>query len=258
MLKDKTKLIHLIYGCILSALLVAVGIAFIVSCLDIYNSGNKPYTPESVAAHFQRISLLVYITIAFIIGGIILDLALPQEKKRPKAIRDEAEALARLNHKAGTLEGSFFTQAQKERTLRLSLKIGTGAVCALLTIRPLVYFLDQSNFIGEKTDCILKAMTIALIYAGICLALTFLCKMLCSKSIGREIDICKNAIAQSACTPNDATHDDERKEARRILIVRSVIAVLAIVFIVLGIFNGGAEAVLRKANAICMECIGMG
>ena len=41
-------------------------------------------------------------------------------------------------------------------------------------------------------------------------------------------------------------------------VVRTAVLALAVAFIVLGILNGGLEDVLAKANAICMECVGLG
>lgn len=41
-------------------------------------------------------------------------------------------------------------------------------------------------------------------------------------------------------------------------IVRSGLLVVAVVLITVGICNGGAEYVLKKAIAICSECIGLG
>ena len=40
--------------------------------------------------------------------------------------------------------------------------------------------------------------------------------------------------------------------------VRLAVLVLAIVFIVVGIFNGSMSDVLIKASKICTECIGLG
>jgi hypothetical protein len=40
--------------------------------------------------------------------------------------------------------------------------------------------------------------------------------------------------------------------------VRGVVAVLGIVFIIHGIFNGGMADVLKKAINICTQCIGLG
>ena len=44
----------------------------------------------------------------------------------------------------------------------------------------------------------------------------------------------------------------------KINIARISILVIAVVFIITGIFNGGASDVLQKAINICTECIGLG
>ena len=46
--------------------------------------------------------------------------------------------------------------------------------------------------------------------------------------------------------------------AKRLVLVRRVMLVFAIVFVVLGIFNGSMKDVLVKAINICSECIGLG
>ena len=45
---------------------------------------------------------------------------------------------------------------------------------------------------------------------------------------------------------------------RFLLIVRLAIAAVAVLFIVLGMDNGGMAAVLDKAINICSQCIGIG
>lgn len=255
---NKNKCIHLIFGVLLTALLLALGIALIWSCLDIYKSGQHPYTPDSIAAHFQNISLLVYLTVGMIALGIVLNLVLPVNSDKPKAIRDNKETLSRLETKAGELVGDFAQKIEKERKLRFIVRLCTGLAIAFLCIPPLRHFANQENFIGDKTQCVIHAMTIVLVYGGTSLILSFICKVLCGKSINRQIDICKASIASNGANNNVKPVINTDKEAKRIIAIRCVLAVVAITFIALGIFNGGAEAVLNKANAICMECIGMG
>ncbi|MCH5163558.1 MAG: thioredoxin [Clostridiales bacterium] len=43
-----------------------------------------------------------------------------------------------------------------------------------------------------------------------------------------------------------------------LLCTRVSIGVIAISFIIVGATNGGADDVLKKAVAICTECIGLG
>ena len=40
--------------------------------------------------------------------------------------------------------------------------------------------------------------------------------------------------------------------------IRFILAILALLFIILGVMNGGAQDVLIKAINICTECIGLG
>ncbi len=46
--------------------------------------------------------------------------------------------------------------------------------------------------------------------------------------------------------------------AKRLLVIRGVVLIIAVVFIAVGIFNGSARDVLTKAVKICTECIGLG
>ena len=49
-----------------------------------------------------------------------------------------------------------------------------------------------------------------------------------------------------------------QEDGRGLLVLRTAALAVAAAFIVLGILNGGLEDVLTKANAICMECVGLG
>ena len=51
---------------------------------------------------------------------------------------------------------------------------------------------------------------------------------------------------------------ETESEKTAVLIGRIVVAVVAITFVILGIFNGGMADVLAKAIKICTECIGLG
>lgn len=248
--QEKVKKIHLIYGCIAAVLIVALGIALIVSCLDIYHSGARPYSPESIGTHFQRIALLAYACIAVAVGGIVLSLALPLSEKRVEAKRDELETMNRLKAKADAC-GSC---ARKEQNFRKACKKITAGLFILLTVYPAVYFCAPSHFpIEGLNEAIAKAVAIALIPALIGLALCYVCSVLCSRSIARETELYKNAPKGSP-----APAQPENEKSHRLLVTRCVLLAVAVCFIVLGIFNGGMKDVFDKAVAICTECIGLG
>lgn len=45
---------------------------------------------------------------------------------------------------------------------------------------------------------------------------------------------------------------------KRVNILRAAVLIAAIAFICIGLANGEADIVLRKAMRICLECIGVG
>lgn len=256
--QDKVKKIHLIYGCIATVLIVVLGIALILSCLDIYHSGPRPYNPEAIGIRFDRIAVLVYACIALILGGVILNLVLPLESKRPKAIRDNATLLNRLKMKAGTLSDTDAQAAKNEVTLRWILRLVTALIFAGLMVYPLIYFMDSSHFtLLTLNEDITKAVVISLTPAMVGLLLCFGCSLLEGKSIEREIRIYKNAIAASQNHSAAAAGNSVKKPNWQV-IARCAVFGVAICLIVVGVLNGGAKDVLDKAVAICTECIGLG
>ena len=76
------KRIHLIYSIALSAALVITGICLCVACLGSYLSGEQPFSREAVAAAFRYIAVPVYLCIALVIGGLILDAVYPAQAQK--------------------------------------------------------------------------------------------------------------------------------------------------------------------------------
>lgn len=257
MSQDKIKKMHLIYGCISAVMIVALGVLLILSCLDIYNSGPHPYSADAISLRFQRIAIIVYICIALVLGGIVLNLVLPLENKRPKALRDIRVTLAKLKAKLPTVPEDTVCLVKKERNRRLLFRIITAGLYIVLMIGPAIYFADVSHFtITSVNTDIRNAVCVALIPAAVGLLLCFICSLLVSNSIARETEIYKKAIASAQSI---TVQNEEKKEKHaHLVILRAAMAVIAAVLILVGIFNGGMKDVLDKAVAICTECIGLG
>ena len=72
--------IRKVYSIILTCALIATGLSLMGGCLYIYLSGgDAPFTPESVSAVFRKISWLVWLSLALLLGSLVL---LPREEKR--------------------------------------------------------------------------------------------------------------------------------------------------------------------------------
>ena len=63
-----------------------------------------------------------------------------------------------------------------------------------------------------------------------------------------------NSKSDTAPTPRPIRYTDAPRQGA----ARLVLASLALLFIILGVMNGGARDVLIKAINICTECIGLG
>ena len=261
--ESKRKQIHLIYACVLSALLAVCAVLFIASCVGIYNSGDRPFTRESIGAAFRKISPLVYVTLAAIVGAIVLKLALPYNKITKGSV-PMSMTLSRLSARCPLAVCTPEERAsiERERLVRRILVYGGVAVILLSTVFSLIYVLTPGRFPYEDVnEEVATAVVVVFAYFLQSLVYALVVSFFIDASKSREIQHIKNATV-SLAKDGIKVSSDEKKEcllAKKItLIARCVIPVIAIIFIILGITNGGMSDVLQKAVRICTECIGMG
>lgn len=240
--QERIKKIHLIYGCVTGALVFCVAAALIVGCVGIYQSGDRPFTREVIAAALQSIAVPGWLCLAAVAGGIFLRLALPLAPSKPSPLRDDLDTLARYPREGRTAEGKK----------RLIWKTVTGAVIGLLAIYPVIYYADASHFgVTDLSGDIFRALLVALIPTGIALVCVYVCSRACAASVKREID----ALKASGVKPGKAQASASPQKGN---IARWICFAAAAVLLILGIANGGYQDVLSKAIKICTECIGLG
>lgn len=254
MSKDNIKNIHLVYGCITALHIVIVGIALIVSCLTIYGSGERPFSREVITLAFSQLAIPGLVCLALVVGGIVLQIALPLDHEKAKGIRSEKHTLLRYAGKYAELSAEQQKKVSREISLRHTCKIVTAIIIVALAVYPVLYFADWSHFgVTDLNGDILSAVLIVLIPTAMALALVYLCTRLELASIRREIDIYKENSLKPEKIPNADTSDP-----KKLAIIRAVLMVAAVVLIILGIANDGVADVLGKAIRICTECIGLG
>ena len=261
MSQEKLRRLHLIYGIVLSCIIVITGICFIVACIHIYNSGARPFTRESIYAHFISIVVPVIICAVGIIGGMVLSF-FPLERVKIKGIIDTGAVLNRLNKKIDISKCDIDTQEKikKERKLRLftnAFCIDAIIVCIVIS---LIYGLNKSNFPaidinGEMIDAMLFILPCVIVGLGAIYATV----LIGNASYARELSLVKKALATAKASNSGQWSVVSGQKNEKILLgARLTILVIAITFIVIGIFNGGMANVLQKAVNICTECIGLG
>lgn len=256
MLKENAKRMRGLYGIALSIMLIAAGVCLIVQCVDIYNSGD--FTREIVAEHFSPIAVPVYVCLAMVVIGFILDLYLPDEMSKPKAARQNDLILQRLHDKTDlsqcdeTLRAAVLAQ-QKQRRLHRTICAILIVVCAVIF---LCYGLNGSNF-GNQTEItpsVIRAMYVLLPCSIIPFAYAVFTAYHNSASIQKEIGLMKQAKAVPAPAPKEAAAA-KRDWSKHL---RCAILAVGIVILVYGYFTGGTNDVLTKAVNICTECVGLG
>ena len=262
MTNEKLRKVHLIYGIVLSVIIIVTGICFIVSCIDIYKSGMRPFTYESINAHFMAIIVPVVLCIVGIVGGMIVS-CFPLKKPKIKGFIDTGITLKKMSAKIDISKCDNEAQGKitRERKIRkYSNYLCIDAIVVSLAIS-LIYVLNKNNFPaidinGEMVNAMLfvipcTIVSIASIYANV---------MICSASIVRELEVVKASFknAKKEINGQQATKEPNSQNEKILLGARLTIFVLAVAFIVIGIFNGGMADVLQKAINICTECIGLG
>ena len=163
------------------------------------------------------------------------------------------------------------SRSHREQDLQKKLRIGGWIGFAVCMIPIFIYVTNADHF--TQTDAAgLDQNIVALIafivpwtIAGLaCLVIT---TVLQEKSILRETDAANAAIkaAKAAAAPSQAAakapaplNSISPETARRRILLRRVLMAAAVLFIVLGIFNGSMKDVLIKAIKICTECVGLG
>lgn len=252
--KIKNK-IHLIYGIFLSIVIVIAAICIMVSCIDIYQTDS--YSREAVAEHFSNIAVWIYLCLATVIGGFILNLIFPFEKKK-RTERQTAMLLNRLYKKIDWNQcDSHLSQAiKKEQKKRMIHFIIALMLFTLGAIIFLIYACNGANFHqSEINQSIIKAV----ILMGVCLfpsgAYALFASYYTKASLEREFTLVKQI--KPLKEPQNADVIPAKNPYTK-LIVQCVIVVIALTFLLYGLFTGGVADVITKAINICTECIGLG
>ena len=279
MTNEKLRRLHLIYGIALSVIIIITGICFIVSCIDIYRSGARPFTYESINSHFMAIVVPVVLCIVGIIGGMVLSF-FPLEKPKIKGIIDTGTTLKKMSAKIDLSKCDAEAQSKiaKERKIRLYSNVFCIDAIAVSLVISLIYMLNKNNFPANDINGeMVSAMLFVIPCAIVSLAAIYATMLICTSSYARELEVVKQALRsgqQSAASGQQANKPTTAaggpspltvkggyvsgQNEKILLGARLTIFVLAVAFIVIGIFNGGMADVLQKAINICTECIGLG
>lgn len=248
---DKAKKRLYVTFKIITAVLVTLSLVTLaLLCIKVYMSGEKAFTRE-VVAHYLRVwSPLLYVTAASVFGGFVFSVFSPDPQRGKAELRYDFVLDSYKNRYLPT-DGSI--RENKKRKIVWGVFYSLTGVAALL---PLVYFSDKDNFTVEclNTDVIAASVAV-FIPAAFVFVLAVIFSRFAKKSVVREIERYKDAVKSGAAVLKPKCGDIKTSRKK---ILRIVLAVLAVILIISGVFNDGIGDVYGKAVRICTECIGLG
>ncbi len=268
------KTIHLVSDIVVSIMLFITGILFSVSCYSVYKSADRQmFTYESIGKAFDKIDVAVYIALAiFVLGGIV-SVIFPKDEvklrspKRIKPIYNNLLKRVDVNDVQDDLRSSIM----RERKKRKILLVISAVIIVLEVVLPLIYFLNPKSLPAENGKYNREVMNGILLYVCMLVPLIvyeIIYFIFANRSRVHETELLKEAIKGGASTPEVPDESEkilpkvskffEKNEKPITLGVRIAFIGCAVLFIVLGIVNGGMGDVLVKAVNICAECIGLG
>ncbi len=268
-MSEKTvKRIRFISALVMSALAVIAGLLFICSAIAIYQSGDQPYTPVSIAEKFRKIAIPAALFVIWAVGGGILSIALPLPEKRIKGEADPAVTLLRISQRVDmhSLPAQLAQGAAHERKKRKLLLICTVFLYVISSAAALVYLFLPGSFASDdfNRDILKATLTVSA-----CMALPFAASVvyvfIARKSMQKEIRYLKQALAAQKTSPAPVQNEVsgaaawfKKNSSVMLTAARCSLLLIGAVLVLLGVFNGGADDVLGKAIKICTECIGLG
>ncbi len=263
MTKETKNRIHLIYGIVLSVVAVIAGVCFILSALNLYRTGlatdTQPYTLQTIAAAFSKIAVPVYLCLALVIGGWILNIVLPPEKKKPAIEKNQKLILQRLQAKTdlAACPQELRTSIEKLENGRKTQWIISGVLLAAASGLFLSYACNGSNWHETEFNTSMIRGFFALM---LCLVIPFIyivcTTFYCRKSLTKQIELMRQA---STLAPYKGEKPSGKAKGCKLEpIVRYSVLVIAVGILVYGLCTGGTADVLAKAATICTECVGLG
>ena len=263
MTPETKKRIHLAYGIVVSAVSILAGICLIAACLNIYQSGlandaTQIYTRQIVAESFAKIAVPVYSCLVLVIGGMILNMALPIEKKKVKPEKNLPLILQKLQEKTDfdSCNESIRSDIQAQHKLRKNGILSCGILLVGGFILFLIYACKPSNWAANSTPSMVNAMQKMLSCMAVPFLVTILTGYLCRNSMKKEIELMRQAAAQAPKAVEKSTPKAHGNRSTNIL--RFAILAVGVLLVILGACNEGTADILTKAVNICTECVGLG
>ncbi len=272
MTEKRIKLGHILYGIMLSMLLVALGACYIFSCIRIYKSAEfSPFTIEAIKSHFMILIIPTAVFVLAVIGGACFNIFIPKEETKLRAsISDKAIIInlsKRINYKEAPKE--LVAVVKSQRRFRLTFLIIAIANAVIDGAYMIAYVITKCymptekpspDVFGEFFPIAVTALSYAIIPIIIFIAYT----MFANFTYARELEAvraiaeynAKRGVPVSEIKEKQCFFKKHKKAIK--IVVRCLILVAAISLVIISIFfDDLADVASLAGDNVCAGCIGL-
>lgn len=264
----KQARVRFIHSIVSAVLLVILAVCFAVGSITVYRSADtKPYTYESIGHVFGYIVVPLVLCLLAVVGGIIIHFVCPAEGQKLRGRPSDAvvarKLAARTNIDAATVGDIDNLAALRfHRCIFFGINIAVYAVLVIYSAISCLISLAFATLADEhgKLLCIGQCAIVLLIAAAIAFAVTVARLYTAAASYRRECDVLRAIMKREGGVLKVAqpAAADEQRGNNVANIIRALVALVAVVFIIVGICNGGMRMLLENAITLCKSCVGIG
>lgn len=235
-----------------------LGIVFIVQLLRIYYGNNKTFTKEICAQYILEILPVIILWVLLIIGSFIYFNITDYKYKNISKISNVTKQ-ANLERVCPAIDDvdvkNKLIKLKNKNLIALIIVIVITVISSIMGLGYLLnikHFDPTGNLFLQASMMSLHLLPWVIISFGSFIGYAFYKEM-------NSGYICK-ILLEVIKTKGKVTYQEiESKRIKTIKLIAQVsIILLAVVFIIIGVNNGGASDTLQKAINICTECIGLG
>lgn len=243
-----------------TACVIMLGLLFIFCCAHLFfTGGDQPYSRERVGSYLLILAIPSAITLALVVGGFVYAYLTGAEddEKTPRTASEILEGFSK-RYDIYSFDEDTLREILKERSNRIAFKIFSYFLSAVILVVIFVYMFLIAEFTVDNLNAdVIAALTVVLPLSVIALGIHVPRVYIAEKSAGKELEIMKSYIKEHK-PPRIKETNVVARNVDSILIAKCVLIAVAVVFVTLGILNGGINDVFTKAVNVCTECIGIG
>ena len=256
---NKNKLLNKIFLIIVSAQTLLMSSLFIVQVLRIYYGNNGTFTREICSEYLLQILPIIILWFIIILASYIY---FYNQKKTMNEVAKTTNVQKLHNlelmcpdyNENLKEEYSLLEKYKKNRKIAWIINIAILVICSIMG---LLYLLNVEHFKadGDLMEQAIQMGVHLLPWVVIAFISLIVCTLYEESSSKQSIEVIKLIMKTNG---RKTLKSVVKSNQLKLNIARISILVIAVIFIISGILNGGVADVLQKAINICTECIGLG